>query len=182
MTLIWEHNSERILQADGSVWGVVRKPQGDGVEEVLSGLERVPRLIVRAGFEDLEGPNWLPAARERWARFAAALLAGAAERDSGMRLLVLPDVEAVLSDIPGTLTFLRTMPGFGLLIEPAGLMAESMVSNRMDHLVRIVETLVGHSSCEGVVVGGGMELGEEWDEGVLSAAKAAGKPVVHRRK
>ena len=181
MNLTWASESEQILDADGGIWAMVRQPKDEDVEGLLAGLEGVSRLVVRPLFEDAVGLNWLPGARDRWGRFAVALAGRAAERLPGLRLSVMPHAEAILSDIPGTMSFLRTMPGFGLVLNPAALLAESMRANRMDHLVRIVDTLVGHSSCEAVVVGEteGAHC-DEWDREVLAAAREANRRIVVR--
>jgi len=116
--------------------------------------------------------------RERWSKFAQGLVEVAAFAESPVRLSILPRATDIISDIPGTLTFLRTFPAFGLVVDPAALLVESMLPDRMDHLSRIVDALVKHPACEAVVARDGAD---EWDRALLGAAEGAGRVVVRRR-
>jgi len=177
MSLIWHESDGRVTEPSGSVWALVRQPPTDEPSSILQALNGSPRLVVIPTFADIEGPTWLPAVRDRWNRFASALAAGATTADGRLRLFIMPTASAIVSDLPGTLTFLRTYPAYGLVVDPAALLTQSMLRDQMDHLVRIVDALVGHPACEAVVMGGGPE---PWEHALQAAALSAGKAVIHR--
>lgn len=61
-------------------------------------------------------------------------------------LILWPSAGDALSDIPSCLSFLRRYESgpFRLLIEPAALLAESMLPRAAEHLERIVDSLADH--------------------------------------
>jgi len=112
----------------------------------------VGTMVVRSLAEG-DTPAWLPTARGQWDARSAALTSEAERR--GVRLVLWPHAEDVVSDIPGLVTFCRAAsnPRMGaesgsaatapwaLLLDPAALMTPAMLSNADDHLARLRDTL-----------------------------------------
>lgn len=82
--------------------------------------------------------------REAWERFDAALadLAGPLGA-AGARLLLRPHHARTLADVPGALRLLNGPHAerLGLLLDPAAMLAPSMLPGAKDHLRRIFEAL-----------------------------------------
>lgn len=109
-------------------------------------------LVVRS-LVDGDSPAWLPNARGRWDAQSAVLTTEAERR--GVRPMLWPHAEDVVSDIPGLVTFCRAMSNprggaesgsaaktaWALLLDPAALMTPAMLSNADDHLARLRDTL-----------------------------------------
>jgi hypothetical protein len=77
---------------------------------------------------------WLPS--EVAAAGGALDAAIAVCRDAGVRPLIKPDAFGFPTDVPSTLTFLRTRENLGLCVEPAALFTESMIGDCAIHLER----------------------------------------------
>lgn len=107
-----------------------------------------PRAILWSGslgeslFAD-EPRNWMPAGRAALAAFcdSAARPLGLAEK----RMCFRPHHRHVLSDVQGSLSFLRERDGqpFGIALAPADLFTPDMLGDADDHLARAIGSL-GH--------------------------------------
>ena len=107
-----------------------------------------PRAILWSGslgeslFAD-EPRNWMPAGRAALAAFcdSAARPLGLA----GKRMCFRPHHRHVLSDVQGSLSFLRERDGqpFGIALSPADLLTPDMLRDAEDHLARAIGSL-GH--------------------------------------
>ncbi|HEX2837573.1 MAG TPA: hypothetical protein VHN77_05550 [Phycisphaerales bacterium] len=109
-------------------------------------------MVVRSIAES-DTPAWLPTARGQWDARSAALTSEAERR--GVRLVLWPHAEDVVSDIPGLVTFCRAasnsrvgaesgsaaMAPWALLLDPAALLTPAMLSNADDHLARLRDTM-----------------------------------------
>ncbi|MBC7835965.1 MAG: hypothetical protein H7Y88_12830 [Phycisphaerales bacterium] len=109
------------------------------------------RLIARsgAGTTSIEPgdalPAWLPAA---WDQFELALATLPA--DAPAHLLIAPHHAHTISDIPSALRYLERWSSkagpirFGLALDPAAILAPSMLAAAPDHLGRIFAALGSH--------------------------------------
>jgi hypothetical protein len=140
-----------------------------------------PRAILWSGslgeslFAD-EPRNWMPAGRAALAAFcdsAARPLALA-----GKRMCFRPHHRHVLSDVQGSLSFLRERQGqpFGIALSPADLLTPDMLKDADDHLARAIGSL-GHLA--DLVIVEDLRPGPDglervpFGEGVLPAARYA---------
>lgn len=87
---------------------------------------------------------WGPAGRRRLDEVCANTQAIAAR--SGVRPLLFPSADGVLSDIPSIATFARAqgVAGIGLVLEPMAMLTEGMLERAEDHLHRLL-SLVGEA-------------------------------------
>jgi len=105
-----------------------------------------PRAILWSGslaadlFAD-EPRNWMGPGRAALRSFCD-LAAGPLVR-AGKRIAFRPHVRQVLSDVQGTLSFLREVEGqpFGIALAPADLLAPEMLADAPDHLERAIASL-----------------------------------------
>jgi hypothetical protein len=148
---------------DGDVWGMSwegtllgRAVHGPGQDSAAS------RVILRAGFiEDEDTPGtpdprtWGP---RGWDALEAAVTA--ALSGTGARILVRPAATDVVSDTPSCLRFLERRASLeggdrlGLLLDPVGMLAPSMMADAGDHLERIAAMVGGHEGVDAVLVRG----------------------------
>lgn len=98
---------------------------------------RVPGIrVVRSGRLEAPHQTWGPAGA---AMFESRCREWRERVASGERILVRPHHADVLSDVQRCLTFARSERGGLLLaIDPAGLLAPSMIDRAEDHMVRFV--------------------------------------------
>ena len=85
-------------------------------------------------------------------------------RDAGAVLVMRPRATDILSDTQRCLAVLSEFdePAFGLLLDPVGLLAPSMLGFVEDHLRRAFESLGRHPRLAGVVLSGAwLGTGEE---------------------
>lgn len=150
------------------VSAVARIPWGRGAPGALLApvpdalpLPGAPRLIIRTGFlPDEDHPDrpdprtWGP---RGWEALEAALRPYLA-RD-GARILLRPAHTDVLSDAPSCIRFLdrREQWGadagerLGILLDPAAMIAPSMIPTAEDHIARILEIVANRPGVDGVV-------------------------------
>lgn len=72
-------------------------------------------------------------------------------------LLFRPHASHILSDVPSCLSFLRrgqerSASGFGLLLDPCGMLDASMLRRADDHLDRTLSALASHAAVEAVLL------------------------------
>lgn len=91
---------------------------------------------------------WMPGPRAAFQELAANFEA----RHAGRGVAVWPRAGSALSDVPSTNAFMRGHESWGLVLEPAGLLTEEMVSRAEEHLERIVVSLAAHERLVGVVL------------------------------
>lgn len=149
-----------IVESGGGRWGGVCSLNllTAAPEEILGDAVGATRLVSRSGWiaqgrtsEDPVIP-WAAGARGALDQAVEALAPAMAGR--GITLLLWPRAGDVLSDIPSTLTFLRRWSGggVGLLLEPAALIAESMLGRVEEHLGRIGEALGAHEATAAILM------------------------------
>lgn len=128
----------------GHVAGVPRAgEQGNPIE---------PAWVV--GRVSAAGPMaWGP---EAWRAFLESLPAlGTQAGEAGIRLLLRPHAEDVLSDTPRCLAALRALegvPALGLVLDPVGSMTASMLPTAEDHLTRAFSLLGRRAGVAGIVL------------------------------
>lgn len=107
-------------------------------------------VIVRSGFPEgeIEGPLWLPGPRGQWAKFAK-YVEGISENKT--QLILWSRSTDVISDSPSTLSFVRSNPKWKFLLDPVALITEEMRRDVMEHVDRLVELMLPHEACAGVV-------------------------------
>lgn len=117
------------------------------------------RVVARSGrlVEDDSGRSgswgsWSPrgkAAFESEVDRLAPVLSGL-----GIEMALWPNVGEALSDVPSCLSFLRRYESgpYKLLIEPAALLAESMVPRAGEHMERILDSLAEHPGVAAMLV------------------------------
>lgn len=116
----------------------------------LRELGGVP-LAVRSGWVDPPGDEpagaWLPSVQASFQAAVDALESTA--RDQGATIWWWPASGHALSDIPSILSFFRARAGrhHGLLLEPAALLAPSMLERGEEHLARAYGALSALASC-----------------------------------
>lgn len=181
-----EIQADRIVVA-GAPWAAIGHFNVLDAEpaRVIATAAGLPRLVLRSGWIDPDdGPAMV------WTASARAGLDTAVERllpsltEHGLTLAFAPRIADMLSDIPGTLSFLRKWQGhpLGIVLEPRAMLAESMVARAEEHLQRLGESLGEHPATLAVVGGDEPEpslaslLGE-----FARAASGAGKLVIRGR-
>lgn len=108
-------------------------------------------LLVRSGFalgDELDQPLWLPAPRAQWSKFAKHLETICPETT---QLVLWPRSTDVISDSPSTLSFIRSNPKWKFLVDPASLITESMRRDVMEHVDRLIELMIAHDACAGII-------------------------------
>jgi len=117
------------------------------------------RLIVSSGFlpdeDEPDHPDPRTWGQRGWEALEAAVayhLAG-----NGPRLLIRPAWQDVISDSPSCIRLLEKRGQWGgegrlaLLLDPAAMLAPSMIPNAEDHVRRILELVAGREGVDGVV-------------------------------
>ncbi|MFO0857647.1 MAG: hypothetical protein U0640_09865 [Phycisphaerales bacterium] len=108
-------------------------------------------LLVRSGFapsDELDQPLWLPTPRAQWSKFAKHLESICPE---STQLVLWPRSTDVISDSPSTLSFIRSNPKWKFLVDPASLITESMRRDVMEHVDRLIELMIAHDACAGII-------------------------------
>lgn len=108
--------------------------------------------VVRTGFvEDAlqdAAPLWLARPRGQWLEFAKHVEGLCGE---GCTPVLWPRCGDVISDAPSTLSFVRGNSKWKFLVDPAGLMTPEMRTSAVEHMVRLIDLMVSHEACAGVV-------------------------------
>lgn len=96
--------------------------------------------------------TWSGLGQERFAALCDAVARPLAER--GAMLAFRPHARHVLSDTQSCVNFLKAREGepFTLLLEPAALLTDTMLSQAEEHLERIFDTLATHPGVTGVML------------------------------
>src|SRR6185295_13688299 len=122
-----------------------------GVHRAIEGAKRIG---ARAIFSGSGG------ATRAWMHETRTVLDAACDgileelRERSIEWWMIPRVGDVLSDIPSSLGFLRSRQGqpFGLLLDPAALLTESMLRHWVDHVERSLEAIGAHEACRAIVL------------------------------
>jgi hypothetical protein len=117
--------------------------------EVVAGAD----LVVVRSRAGAPGAGWL--AVGEWESLAVAW----EQRVPADRLAVEPWHCDAVSDVPSTLGFLRARPPWRLVLNPAAMLAPSMLPRAEEHLERIADVLAGHPRLAGVIVPAAGPLG-----------------------
>jgi len=143
-----------LVEGDPAMAALVRDGRGEPVGVVIGDepgamparLGALPRIVRSAPLGG--GLAWLSPARAAWFARADAL-----ERaPGGAPLVIYPRARDVISDVPSTLTFLRSRPAWRLMLDPAELLTPEMVERAEEHLTRFADTLAQHEAMLGVVL------------------------------
>lgn len=122
------------------------------------------------GVQDAPWRTWGAQAKVRLAARLAELAARV--ESAGGTLLVVPTWNGVISDIPTTVQFLKERPSerLGLVLEPASMLAPSMLPNLPDHLARLYGAAAMLPGVEGVIVSN-LRQGEDGEVEVCEAER-----------
>jgi hypothetical protein len=148
------------------------------IDQIVGQAQGAPALVVRSG--------WLPDDEENIARrWSAQVRSSLDERlahllqrakAAGVSVWLSPRASDLISDLPSTLSALRTHEGLGLFLDPGALLTESMKARAAEHVARMIEALVAHDRCAAVALGSGVPAALRGD--LERAAAVAGKPIV----
>lgn len=155
---------QEIRNADGPVGTFLSNANALDESSWPSRITPTKLLLVRSGFapsDELDQPLWLPAPRAQWSKFAMHLETICSETT---QLVLWPRSTDVISDSPSTLSFIRSNPKWKFLVDPASLITESMRGDVMEHVDRLIELMIAHDACAGII-----HPGETLDPPALSA-------------
>lgn len=126
----------------------------------ITATPAAPRVVLRTGFlPDEDDPN-VPGPRTWVGRGWEALdrAVEVALSRSGPRMLIRPAWTDVISDAPSSNRFLDRrqewgdgVARLGLLLDPAAMLAPTMIANAEDHITRILELVASREGVDGVV-------------------------------
>jgi hypothetical protein len=125
--------------------------------EQAGGHHPAAPILVRTGWvnaNDDDHPHaWMPRHQARFRSFIDhAARSTHARASPPPAFLAWPRVDDAISDVPGIMTFLRTTPGWQVLLEPAALLSPDMHALAEEHLARILGTFAGHAGVWGVLM------------------------------
>lgn len=114
-------------------------------------------ILVRTGWitanDDIAPHAWMPRHQAKLREFIDHAAQSARTSTSpSLALIAWPRVDDAISDVPGIMTFLRTTPGWQVLLEPLALLTPDMHALAEEHLARILGTFAGHPGVWGVLM------------------------------
>ena len=143
----WLLEEARILAEDGKTPVALMSPanllEGPPGPVRPAGLSEGIQVF-RSGWmwRDLASSSWLPRHRLTFERSAASVAKAAATL--GVRCVLYPKADDVISDLPSLTTFLHSPGGkhWSVLADPTGLLTEEMVPAADEHLARLMAGLL----------------------------------------
>lgn len=157
-TLQWTKTGTSILNESGKSIALVADTDIMSIAEHWSDDFADSTLIVpcgpHAGIDPEPSADLLAQwSQDSWEPFNAQVLAAnQLAKDSNTKLVILPGVGGRLSDAICTVSWANTHKKNGLLIDPAGWLTPSMMTDLNDHLIRFVSMCLEIPNIWGVVI------------------------------
>jgi hypothetical protein len=143
-----------ITTADGEIFAAIEQANlAHAAPPLPTPQAALRRIVCWSGWPGDDAPpgsgtfprdfrTWTPAGRAALASACKTWRTALSPR--GVQLCLRPHARHILSDVQGTLAFLRSHPDLHLVLDPASLFAASMLQRAEDHLARIFESLGSH--------------------------------------